>query len=165
MSKHFRIVTAAVVAALGTGAALADTTADFEVRILIENACDVDVTPPTNLDFGSRGLLNTDVVQQSAVSVLCTEGLAYDLALNAGVNDIGGGTTARRMINGANDVTYDLFQDSGRNQHWGDEIGTDTLSSTGTGVVQTWPVYGLVPAQDTPPAGLYLDTVTVTVTY
>lgn len=165
MSKPSRIVAAAIAATFASGAALADQTADFQVQITIQNACDVDITPPTNLDFGSHGLLSANVLQQSTVSVLCTEGLDYDLALNAGMNGTGGDTTTRRMINGANDVTYDLYRDSNRTEHWGDDPGGDTLGSTGTGAVQTWPVYGLVPAQDTPPAGTYLDTVTVTVTY
>ena len=165
MSKPLRIIAAAIAATFASGAALADQTADFQVQITIENACDVDITPPTDLDFGTHGLLSADVTQQSTVSVLCTEGLAYDLKLDAGLNGSGGDTTTRRMINGAADVTYDLYRDSNRTEHWGDDDGVDTLGSIGTGAVQTWPVYGLVPAQDTPPAGTYLDTVTVTVTY
>jgi spore coat protein U-like protein len=49
--------------------------------------------------------------------------------------------------------------------NWGQTVGTDTVSSTGTGAVQSFTVYGQVPAQSTPAPGAYSDTITVTVTY
>ncbi|MBS0432870.1 MAG: spore coat protein U domain-containing protein, partial [Proteobacteria bacterium] len=48
---------------------------------------------------------------------------------------------------------------------WGNTIGTNTVASTGTGSAQAFTVYGQVPAQTTPPAAVYNDTVNVTVTY
>lgn len=44
-------------------------------------------------------------------------------------------------------------------------IGTDTLAGTGNGNVQNLTVYGRVPPQATPAAGVYTDTVAITVTY
>jgi spore coat protein U-like protein len=48
---------------------------------------------------------------------------------------------------------------------WGTTIGTNTVSATGNGASQSYTVYGQVPAQTTPAAAVYTDTITVTVTY
>jgi spore coat protein U-like protein len=69
------------------------------------------------------------------------------------------------MQNGAALVNYRLYRDAGRTQNWGNSIGTDTLAGTGNGAAQAITVYGRVPAQSTPAAGTYTDTVAVTVTY
>ena len=39
------------------------------------------------------------------------------------------------------------------------------VGATGSGVSQSFTVYGRVPAQSTPAAGSYTDTIKVTVTY
>ena len=48
---------------------------------------------------------------------------------------------------------------------WGNTVGTDTVSATGSGASQAYTVYGRVPMQTTPAAATYTDTITVTVTY
>jgi spore coat protein U-like protein len=62
-------------------------------------------------------------------------------------------------------VTYSLYSDSGRATVWGNTVGTNTVAGTGNGASQSYTVYGRAPAQTTPAAGTYTDTVTVTVTY
>jgi len=69
------------------------------------------------------------------------------------------------MVLGANSVAYQLYRDSGRTQVWGNTVGTDTVAGTGTGSAQPLTVYAIVPAQTTPPAGTYTDTVVVSVTH
>jgi spore coat protein U-like protein len=69
------------------------------------------------------------------------------------------------MTNGANTITYSLYQDAGRTTVWGNTIGTNTVAGTGNGASQSYTVYGRVPPQTTPAAALYGDTITVTVTY
>ena len=163
MTQRPLLIAAAAAAALGGNAALAaEQTTTFDVQIVLEAAC--GVSADQLLDFGTAGLLSSAVDSDADITVLCTEGVVYDIGLSAGDNG-GGVTTARKMLNGANDVTYDLFSDAGRSSHWGDIIDTDTVSATGTGANQTFTVYGRVPVQDTPPAGTYTDTITVTVTY
>lgn len=163
MTQRHLLFAAATAASLGSGAALAaEQTTTFDVQIILEAACVVSADPL--LDFGTVGLLSSAVDSDADITVLCTEGVAYDVGLSAGDNG-GGVTTARKMLNATNDITYDLYSDSGRSTHWGDIILTDTLASTGTGANQVFTVYGRVPVQDTPPAGTYTDTITVTVTY
>ena len=65
------------------------------------------------------------------------------------------------MNAGTNYVPYELYRNSARTQVWGQTIGTDTASGTGT---TTYQVYGRVPSLAYP-AGNYSDTVLVTVDY
>ncbi len=159
-----KILIAGGVAAMSAASAHAATaTNTFQARITIQNDC--EVTSPTDLDFGTSGLLNANIDQTSTFVVKCTSGTSYDIGLNAG-STAGGTTTTRKMSDGAgNTVDYQMYSDSGRTSNWGDTVGTDTVSATGTGSDQTYTVYGRVAPQATPPAGNYTDTVTITVTY
>ncbi|MDD3764942.1 MAG: spore coat U domain-containing protein [Nevskiales bacterium] len=144
----------------------ATVTNTFDVTITLQNACDVTTTAPTNMDFGTVDLLTSVQTQTSTITVTCTNGATYDVGIDAGLNEgTADDTTTRRMKDaGTNYVSYDLLQTDGTS-HWGDNVGVDTESSTGTGAAQTFTVNGTVPIQTTPPAGSYSDTVTVTVTY
>ena len=112
---------------------------------------------------GTAGILNTNIDTEVDLTVTCTSGLSYDIALDAGMGE--GATAEDRYMTGdsGETVTYSLYQDAGRNVLWGPD--PDDLSGTGTGDGVTHTVYGRVPPQTTPPAGTYTDTVTVTVTY
>jgi spore coat protein U-like protein len=69
------------------------------------------------------------------------------------------------MVMLTDSIDYSLYRDAGRSQVWGDESGTDTLDSTGTGDAQVHTIYAKVPIQTTPPVGTYEDTVTIVVHY
>jgi spore coat protein U-like protein len=138
------------------------STANMDVKITIQNACDVSTVAPTTLDFGTQGPLTAAVDNTSTITVTCTDGADYNVGLGGGGS---GDTGARVMTNGTDNISYQLYSDSSHSNKWGDAIGTDTVASTGTGTTQTFTVYGEVPAQTTPPAGTYTDTVAVTVTY
>jgi spore coat protein U-like protein len=153
---------AAVVLGLGLASAHAATdTANMPVQIVITNACNVSAVAPTTLDFGTHGLLNANFDSTSTITVTCTTGATYTVALNGGG---GGNVNARRMINGANNVGYQLYKEVAHTNVWGDTTGA-LVAGTGNGTAQTLTVYGRVAAQTTPPAGTYADSVTVTVTY
>ena len=138
-------------------------TTDFNVQITITAECQIDSA--TDLDFGSSGIIAAAVTATSEITVQCTNGTPYDLALNAGIGT--GATVAARLMTGPNSETvqYSLYQDAGHADVWGDTIGTDTVADTGTGSPQAFTVFGQVPAQPTPQAGTYVDTVTATLTY
>ena len=157
----------ALCAATPFSAALATTTSNsFVARIVLENACDVTTTAPTELNFGTRGVLNANFDQTSTISVTCTSGAAYNIGLDAGVNESTlDDVTTRRMANGSNYVSYNIYSNSGRSAVWGNTVSTNTVAGTGSGSAQALTVYGRVPSQATPAAGTYTDTVTVTVTY
>jgi spore coat protein U-like protein len=116
-----------------------------------------------NINFGSQGLLTSNIDQGGNVSVTCTAGTTYNVGLDGGNQNAG--PTGRAMAFGANKVAYGLYRDGARSQVWGTTIGTNTVGGTGTGSAQNLPVYARVPPQVTPPAGTYNDTIVVTVTY
>jgi spore coat protein U-like protein len=160
-----KFIAAAVLVAFGLAATsiqAATVTNTMPVRITIQNACNISTTAPTTLDFGTQGPLVANVDQTATITVTCTTGALYNVGLDGGG---GGNINARRMINGTNTVGYQLYSNSGRTAVWGTTIGTDTVAGTGNGIAQNLTVYGRVPAQTTPPAAVYNDTVNVTVTY
>lgn len=136
-------------------------TANMNVKIQIQNACQI-TTAPSDLDFGTQGPLTANVDIQTTFGVTCTDQAAYNVGMDAGQHASGG---SNRMTDGTNFVSYALYQDSGRTTAWGNTVGTDTEAGTGNGNAQTITVYGRVPPQTTPPAGNYSDIVAVTVTF
>jgi len=156
------LTTTMVVAGLTFASAHAATVTDtMPVTITIENACEIS-TSPTTLDFGTQGVLSSNVDSTSTLSVTCTTSAPYNIGLDGGAS---GNVNARTMTDGTDFVGYQLYQEAARTNVWGDTIGTNTVASSGTGSAQQFTVYGRVPPQTTPPAGTYNDSVTVTVTY
>lgn len=134
----------------------------FTVSATVVKKCTVTASP---LNFGNGvGLLTTAVNATSTLGVQCSNGTPYNVGLDAGTN-AGGNINARKMVLAGNNITYQLYQNSARSTVWGNTIGSNTVAGTGSGNTQSLTVYGQVPAQATPPAGTYNDTVNVTVTY
>jgi spore coat protein U-like protein len=151
------------VAALSVPNANASTaTGSFNSTITIQSNCQVVST--NTLNFGTQGLLAANTDASATFAVQCTNTTPYNVGLNAG-STAGGSIATRLMTSGSATVSYKMFSDSGRTANWGNTVGTDTVSGTGNGSSQTLTVYGRVPAQTTPAAATYTDTVTVTITY
>lgn len=127
----------------------------------VNSTCTVSATA---INFGSAGSLSSNINATGTITVQCVNGTAYSIGLGAGIGS--GATVAnRKMTGGAATVTYGIYSNSGRTTVWGDTIGINTVGSTGTGGNQNFTAYARVPAQATPAAGTYTDTITVTVTY
>jgi len=135
---------------------------NFTSQIIIQDSC--NIVAATNLDFGTQGVLSTNVDSASVILLNCTTGASFDIGLNEGTT-AGGTTTTRKMDSGTDTIDYILSQNGGHTVNWGNNVGTDTLASTGTGALQAIAVFARVPAQTTPAAGTYTDTVTVTVNF
>jgi spore coat protein U-like protein len=141
----------------------ATATGNMNVRITIQAECKIQTS--ADLDFGTRGVIDANVDQTSTIGVQCTSGQTYNVGLSAG-GGAGATTTVRKMTGpAAAIINYALYRDTARTLLWGVTIGTDTLAGTGNGNVQNLTVYGRVPPQVTPAAGVYTDTVAITVTY
>ncbi|MFL9880281.1 spore coat U domain-containing protein [Herbaspirillum rhizosphaerae] len=108
---------------------------------------------------------SSQVDQTGNVAVLCTNGTSYTIGLDAGAGT--GATTSVRKLSGSlgGTLNYALYRDSGHTNNWGSTIGTDTQAGTGNGLIQNLTVYGRIAGSQTPLAGVYTDTVTVTLTY
>lgn len=136
----------------------------FTASATVVSDCNISATA---LDFGTIGLLSGNHDAASTLTVQCTRNAAYSISLNAGTG-VGASVSSRRMTRsgGTQTVNYRLFSDAARTVPWGDGTGgTSTVGGTGTGTNQTITVYGRVPQQNTPQAGVYADTVTATITY
>ncbi len=136
----------------------------FRVEATVEGYCTLETTP---LDFGLVGIVDANLQAESSISVDCTDGTAYSLALDAGRGN--GATMLERKVTrlgGAETLIYRLFNDSARIRPWGDgSLGTSTVSDRGNGRTQTHQVYGELLPQQAAARGLYQDTVTATLTY
>ena len=152
----------AVLFALLCPAGATTTTSTFTATLTIQASC--QVLSPNTLNFGSNGVLVSNVDTTATFTVQCTNTTTYNVGLNAGTTT-GGTTTTRLLNNGGTTIAYKMFSDSGRTTNWGNTVGTDTVAGTGNGAQQTLTVYGRVTPQTTPAPATYTDTVTVTVTY
>ncbi len=119
----------------------------------------------TDLVFGNYDTAGAALQAQSQVQVRCTHSAEWNIGLNAGT--FPGATVTTRKMTGPNpfSLNYSLFSDAARANNWGDTVGTDTVSGTGTGGDQIVTVYGMVPANQNVGPGGYEDTITATVTF
>ena len=119
------------------------------------------------LNFGNYASLSSAVNATStqlagSIRVKCVSGLTYKIVMDGGSSGV---VTARRMVNTTNSaetLQYNLYTSAARTTVWDNTPG---VSGTGTGADQWSTVYGRVPAQTTPAAGVYQDTVNVTVSW
>lgn len=152
-----------LIGAGGMMAQAATATSTLNVQITIQAEC--TIVSVGSLDFGAQGVIDANIDQSSTISIQCTDGTPYEVGLDAGAGS--GATVATRLMTGPASATisYGLYQDAARSVLWGETTGVDVVTGTGDGNAQALTVYGRVPPQATPGAGVYADTVTVTVTY
>jgi len=141
----------------GTYAITSSPEAPFSVEATFNKNCTVMTQA---VDFGSTGVLTSNIHATGQVEATCTQSTSYSVGLSVGSFT----PTTRRMTKGSEFITYGLYRNPGHSQGWGDTAGT-METGTGTGVTQNYTVYGRVPPQTTPSAGTYNDTVVVTITY
>ncbi len=112
------------------------------------------------VSFGAYSTLSSAALDGVGnVNVNCSPEFVFTVKLSAGNNTIDN----RLMLNGTEQLGYNLYTDSARLFVWGD--GVNGNSVTGTGTTVDLPVYGRVPALQNVRAGTYTDTVVVTVTF
>ncbi|MCW5714291.1 MAG: spore coat protein U domain-containing protein [Bauldia sp.] len=140
----------------------------FNVSASVASLCMIS-TEPTGIDFGQHGVLGANVTGAGAVGVTCTNGTPYEVGLDGGI--AGAAAPAYREMRltgnppGGPLIAYQLYKDAAFANEFGN-ADPYRLHLVATGAEQTIDVYGRVaPAQNTPAAGTYHDTVVVTVTY
>lgn len=166
MKKYLVAPVAAGIMLAVAGAAQADSkNASFTVSATVAKACTIDAN---NMNMGTwSGTGNLDGA--TTVTVKCTNGTSYNVALDNGAN--GTSTADRKLGDGAERLSYNLFRDSGRTQVWGSTVGTDTVPGSGTGMAtaneRNIDVYARIAQADLLAAkpGTYTDSVTATITY
>lgn len=169
-SRWNRLVLVVMLSAPASGFAVTKTaTIGFRAEVL--SACNIGSTEPGNLgqfgtlNFGNYVSLSNVItiagsVGNGALRVNCLAGTPYRVLISAGGS---GNVSARRMLGpGAAQVLYNLYTSSSYSTVWDNSTGVTGL---GNGNDQYLPVYGRVPSQATPAAGVYSDTVVVTVSW
>ena len=163
-SKTTRVISAALASAILASSApafaVSTTTGSLINTATVLASCTV---VGSTIAFGNY--TSSQVDQTGNIAVLCTNGTTYTIALDAGAGT--GATTSVRKMTGSlgGTLNYALYRDTARSNNWGSTTGTDTQAGTGNGLVQNLTVYGRIAASQTPLAGVYTDTVTVTLTY
>ena len=137
-------------------------TSTFGVQLTVASACVINSAGAIN--FSNQGVLVANADTTSTVQVQCTNTTPYNIGLDAGSGS-GASVNVRKLTSGSNTINYTLYCDSAHQIVWGNTVGTNTVAGTGNGDPQSYTVYARVPAQTTPAAGTYNDTITVTVTY
>ena len=147
----------------GLHAQATTATTTFRVTAKVQAVCAITAS---DLAFGNYSsqtaspLLGTTLLRAT-----CTPGTTYNVGLNAGTS-AGATVNQRKMVaTGAQVLNYQLYKDSSRSAIWGNTVGTDTVTGTGTGLALDHTVYGSIPAAQVVPAGDYADTITVTIAY
>jgi spore coat protein U-like protein len=145
-----------------TYAATETTTLDFSVTVV--PTCAVTATDINFITYDGSG----DLGGVGEITVTCTALTNYNIALDAGLNFISG---SRNLSDGAYDLHYDIFQSVDLSSEWGDSDfantypGGTSLSFIGSGSAYAHPIIGYLYGGQIAPAGVYTDTVTVTVHY
>jgi spore coat protein U-like protein len=93
--------------------------------------------------------------------------VSYDISLSTGTST---SYAPRKMVNGANWLIYNLYKDASKSVIWGNGISGTSIVSDRYLVellttVRNYAIYGQIPAGQNVPAGIYSDTIVVTVNY
>ena len=170
MHKILIATLAAGVMAAGV-AQSATTTASFQVTANVQATCSASAA---TLAFGNYTPGAGPLTGNTNITVKCTKGTTFTVALNAG-STTGETFTQRLMANGGATSTlqYNLFTTAALGTVFGDgSAGTATVGGTGAGVATanavTVPVFGSLPdsaANQAALVGGYTDTIAVTVSY
>jgi spore coat protein U-like protein len=152
------------------------TRMNCQLRILLPSAllslalqaharCDVTATPIT---FGAYDVFSSTAVRSTAtINVTCTTGGAQLVTVTIGPSLGSGGFSPRQMrwASGNDRLDYNLYSDAGLTQIWGDGtgVGSPVTVLVDRGRPFNGSVYGVIPARQNVSAGLYSDSLTVTI--
>lgn len=137
----------------------------LQLTMTVTNDC-ITLNAP-NVNFGSAPLAKDFPPVSQTVSVTCTKGSSYTVGINNGSYANG---TVRNMASGSNRLSYEIYKASTTNR-WG-SVGSErwasaaSSSASSDGLLRTYNYTARVlPAQTTPPAGTYTDTVVVDIAF
>ena len=160
--RRASILLAAALAASPLPSLATDLTSTFNVTATVLASCTLTAG---NVVFGNYAAAQLDAT--GTLSVTCTTGASYVIALDAG-SGTGATVATRRMthsVSSAQTLAYSLYRDASRALVWGTTAGVNLYAGVGTGSAQSITVYGRAAGAQYPEAGAYTDTVTATITY
>ena len=153
------------VVAMDSSAQAQTATANLTVSANVIANCTISTNPVvfTNYDPISGSALDST----GTIIVTCANGTPANVWLGSGANPNGGTVAApvRRMSDGTNFLTYQLYTTVARSVVWGGDLAS-SVATTGTGAAVNLTVYGRIPgSQNVPAGGGYLDTVQATIQF
>jgi len=139
----------------------ATATSTLAVSATVISSCTV---LPGTLSFGNYNPTSGSPLDvDGSFTVSCTTGTAPVVGLGLGLSPTG---STRRMTSGLQFLTYEIYKETGRTNVWGDTGGnTVTLAAAPSILPQTINVYGRIPANQSAGAGVFADTVAITLTF
>lgn len=144
-------------------AAAATTSTDFPISATISSTCSLSATGIAFGEVGTAGPTTLQTDGLGSITVTCTNGGAYSIALDDGLHNV---AVQRNAQSGSNLLAYDLYKDPARGTVW--TSAAASVTGTGNAAAQVIPVYGRIaaglpfaPSNGSP----YADTVLVTLTY
>lgn len=150
------------VIALSQAAYSAVATGVMTVSATVSSTCVVGASTLAFSSATSAAIQAGNVDATGTVTVNCTTGSPYTIALDAGAG-AGATVASRKMTSGANLLSYTVYTSAARTTVW--DTGSGTVAGTGSGAVQTISAYGRIFSGQTVPAATYTDTINVTVSY
>lgn len=154
----------ALMLATGSTVSAATATANLTVSATVTNNCTISTSA---LAFGAYDPIVThasaNLDGSGGVTVTCTKGAVTTIGLGLGAN---ASASVRRLASGANYLTYEIYQETGRTTVWG-TTGAALLSvaAAPSFEARSFSVFGRVAAAQDVPAGSYTDTVVATVNF
>lgn len=127
----------------------------------VKNGC--EIVNVDDMEFGNKSPAQGNLLQADAsanITIQCPTGTTYSVGIGNGLHPDG---NARALCNNGECVNYGLYQDAAHTVEWSQDAQEKQYSSNGQ--QQNLVVYGNVPAQKWPSAGVYKDTVVITLTY
>lgn len=135
---------------------------EFQVSIEILPAC--EVTADNDLLFGTQSYLDQPIEGEVKFTIQCTADAEGIISLDAGTGT--GSTTLRTMEYNGSEIEYALYKDAAYTAYWGDGVtGGTTVTHTGTGAETEYSIFAKTSVQAEPAAGIYTDTIEVSVEY
>ena len=165
MTSASGLALAAVMVLASAPVAYAQTaTANLNVSANVANKCTIATNP---LNFGPYDPVQDNLViardSTGTVIIRCTKGSTANIGLDLGDNALAG---ARRMTDGTNHLTYELYSDLARTQVWGNAAPSwVTPPVAPSSAARNFTVYGRIPAAQDVPSGNYADIVEATVNF
>lgn len=139
-------------------------TSTFEVNASIASTCTLSAT---DMNFGEIPVAAAATVQTnstSTITVTCSNGETYTVALNRGLNNVAEQRNAKGTVVAGDLLAYDLYKDIARGTVWTQAAAP--VPGLGTGTAQVITIYGRVAAGLPYVANTtYTDQVLITLTY
>lgn len=162
-SLRLALVACAVV--LSQAASAATSTGVMSVNATVSSTCAVGVSTLSFPSGSSAAITAGNVDATGTVTVNCTSGSPYTIALGPGAGT-GATLASRKMTSGAQLLSYSIYTTAARTTVWGDGTASSgTVTGNGNGASQLISAYGRIFSGQIATAATYSDTVNVTISY